>query len=134
MEHAGNFWTLVGYFNAIRELGGALALYRQDIVERLRKISEGSDTREIDQSRTMELSICIESTRFPSILKELDTLKTPVEQNPDAIFTTSMFGTGVDIPHTFHSWRSRDRPKPRPHIFRQPVVWGANTVLRSSHF
>ena len=99
MEHAGNFWTLVGYFNAIRELGGALALYRQDIVERLRKISEGSDTREMDQSRTMELSSRIESTRLPSILKELETLKTPVEQNPDAIFTTSMFGTGVDIPH-----------------------------------
>ena len=99
MEHAGNFWTLVGYFNAIRELGGALALYRQDIVERLRKISEGSDTREIDQSRTMELSSRIESTRLPSILKELETLKTPVKQNPDAIFTTSMFGTGVDIPH-----------------------------------
>jgi len=99
MEHAANFWTLVGYFNAIRELGGALALYRQDIVERLRKISEGSDTREIDQSRTMELSSRIESTHLPSILKELETPKTPVEQNPDAIFTTSMFGTGVDIPH-----------------------------------
>lgn len=102
MKHAGNFWTLVGYFNAIRELGGALALYRQDIVERLehlRKISGGSDTREIDQSRIVELSSRIESTHLPSILKELETLKTPVEKNPDAIFATSMFGTGVDIPH-----------------------------------
>jgi len=102
MEHAENFWTLVGYFNAIRELGGALALYRQDIVERLehlRKISGGSDTREIDQSRIVELSSRIESTHLPSILKKLETLKTPVEKNPDAIFATSMFGTGVDIPH-----------------------------------
>ncbi len=68
-------------------------------MERLRKISEGSDTREIDQSRIVELSSRIESTRLPSILKELETLKTPVGQNPDAIFATSMFGTGVDIPH-----------------------------------
>ena len=28
------FWTLVGYFNAIRELAGAVALARQDILQR----------------------------------------------------------------------------------------------------
>jgi hypothetical protein len=98
-KHADNFWTVVGYFNAIRELGGALALYRQDIVERMRKISESSCARDIDTSKTMELSSRIDSTRLPSILKELENVKTPVDRNPDAIFTTSMFGTGVDIPH-----------------------------------
>jgi len=33
------FWTIVGYFNAIRELSGGLALYREDIFERLKHIS-----------------------------------------------------------------------------------------------
>lgn len=98
-KHADHFWTIVGYFNAIRELGGSLALYRQDIVERLRKITESSVARDIDISKTMELSSRIDSTRLPSILKELENVKTPVDRNPDAIFTTSMFGTGVDIPH-----------------------------------
>jgi hypothetical protein len=37
-EDLDNFWTLVGYFNAIRELAGAVALTRQDIVQRLTTI------------------------------------------------------------------------------------------------
>lgn len=99
LEHIENFWTIIGYFNAIRELGGALALYKQDIAERLEKISAGSDIRDIDPLRVMELSSRVESTKLPSILKELEVVKTPVNKNPDAIFATSMFGTGVDIPH-----------------------------------
>lgn len=98
-KNIDNFWTLVGYFNAIRELGGALALYRQDILERLRKISEVENTREIDLSKTIELSSRIDSTSLPSILKELEAFRNPLESNPDAIFTTSMFGTGIDISH-----------------------------------
>ncbi|AKB37289.1 Superfamily II DNA and RNA helicase [Methanosarcina siciliae C2J] len=98
-KNIDNFWTLVGYFNAIRELGGALALYRQDILERLRKISEVKDIREIDLANTIELSSRIDSTSLPSILKELENFKSPLESNPDAIFTTSMFGTGIDISH-----------------------------------
>lgn len=101
-ENIEYFWTIVGYFNAIRELGGALALYRQDIVERLEKISIGADLRGIDHSdpsKVIELSSRIDSTRLPSILKELEQSKKSVGNNPDAIFATSMFGTGVDIPH-----------------------------------
>jgi|GEM_PF-4591530 len=29
-----DYWTLTGYFNAVRELAGAHALYRQDIPQR----------------------------------------------------------------------------------------------------
>jgi len=36
------FWTLVGYFNAIRELAGAVALYKQDIPQRVARIQPGS--------------------------------------------------------------------------------------------
>lgn len=93
------YWTVVEYFNAIRELGGGRAIYREDIFERLGKISS-SDTRSIDFEKVTELSSRINSTDIPQILEELESCgKKAISEHPDAIFTTSMFGTGVDVPH-----------------------------------
>jgi hypothetical protein len=96
------FWTLVGYFNAIRELGGGRALYREDIEERINDISKET-VRNLDQERVVELSSRIESTKVPLVLSELenDGIMGHDQVHPfnDAIFTTSMFGTGVDISH-----------------------------------
>ena len=93
------FWTIVGYFNAIRELGGGWALYREDIVERLRHISSGN-ARMLDPGNVVELSSRINSTDIPQILGELEKGgERKFDENPDTIFTTSMFGTGVDISH-----------------------------------
>ncbi|MEM2613167.1 MAG: DISARM system helicase DrmA [Nitrososphaerota archaeon] len=88
------FWTLTGYFNAIRELAGARALYRQDIKERIGSIARGNP-RPLPEDRCVELSSRTGSDELPSILNLLN------ESYPnaqDALFTTSMFGTGVDIP------------------------------------
>ena len=38
--HIKNYWTIVGYFNAIRELGGAVSFYHQDVIEWLSHISD----------------------------------------------------------------------------------------------
>ena len=86
------FWTLVGYFNAIRELGGATSLYRQDIPQRIRQISV--DSRPLFEPDKVELSGRTMSDHLPSIL---DTINTSYPKAPDALFTTSMFGTGVDV-------------------------------------
>lgn len=94
-----NFWTLVGYFNSIRELGGNRALFREDIIERLGSISE-KNVRNVDAEKIVELSSRINSTDIPQLLDELEMGKyKSINENPDSIFTTSMFGTGVDIPH-----------------------------------
>ncbi len=95
------YWTIVGYYNAIRELGGGGALYREDIEERLKTISEDSP-RMLHHDLTVELSSRMPSTTIPLILSEIERDgKRNAEENPnyDAIFTTSMFGTGVDISH-----------------------------------
>ncbi len=101
-KHDGDikyFWTIVGYFNALRELGGGRALYREDIVERLRYISS-VNLRMLDPDNVVELSSRVNSTDIPQILDELEKGgERKFNENPDAIFTTSMFGTGVDIPH-----------------------------------
>ena len=98
-QFINNYWTLVGYFNSLRELGGAGSLYHEDIVERLSFIS-GDNTRPLDPERAVELSSRINSTDIPQLLEDLEQGKNrPHRDNPDAILTTSMFGTGVDIPH-----------------------------------
>ncbi len=93
------YWTLVGYFNSLRELGGTRGLYRADIVERIESIAR-EIPRLIEQDNVVELSSRVNSTDIPQILDELERGNDRVmKSNPDAIFTTSMFGTGVDIPH-----------------------------------
>ena len=97
-EELKYYWTVVGYFNSIRELGGARSLYREDVVERLkRQLHSG---RKLDPLKVHELSSRIRSTEIPIILENMETdIKNNLENMMDAIFTTSMFGTGVDIPH-----------------------------------
>ena len=98
-NYINNFWTLVGFFNSIRELGGNRSLYREDIVERISQISN-ENPRILDAEKVIELSSRIDSTDIPQILEELEEGgEKKYTDNPDAIFTTSMFGTGVDIPH-----------------------------------
>jgi hypothetical protein len=90
-----SFWTLTGYFNAVRELAGARALYRQDIQQRIDQIS-GGNSRVLSEERSLELSSRTKSTDLPSILDILNRSYSSGD-SADALFTTSMFGTGVDI-------------------------------------
>jgi hypothetical protein len=85
------FYTLVGYFNAIRELAGAMSLYRQDIPERI-GFQTGSGARLLDHP--MELSSRASSLDLPAMLERLTI---PAPNARDAVFATSMFGTGVDV-------------------------------------
>lgn len=87
------FWTLVGYFNAIRELAGALSLYRQDIPERM-DFRAGNNARPVPEDRRIELSSRRSSLELPGLLKRLEA---NAPDALDAALATSMFGTGVDV-------------------------------------
>ncbi|HEY9804550.1 MAG TPA: DISARM system helicase DrmA [Leptolyngbyaceae cyanobacterium] len=88
------FWTLVGYFNAIRELAGALTLYRQDIPERLRYVANTRGVPQRDLGEEIELSSRKDSTELPGLLSSLSQ---ELPEAKDIVLSTSMFGTGVDI-------------------------------------
>jgi hypothetical protein len=93
------FWTLVGYFNAIRELAGVRALYRQDIPEWMRhRAGPGGLPRSLptDADRPIELSSRTNSVRLPGLLDRLS-ITLPDARTEDAVQATSMFGTGVDV-------------------------------------
>ena len=86
------FWTLVAYFNAIRELAGSIALANQDIRQRL-----GNFAHPRELATKVELSSRVDSQKLPGLL---DQLAQPIGSGRDAVdlvFTTSMFGTGVDV-------------------------------------
>lgn len=86
------FWTITGYFNAVRELAGAEALYRHDIPDRITDLSP--NPRQLPYENMQELSGRTSSNDLPSIL---DLLGKRYPEAVDGLFTTSMFGTGVDV-------------------------------------
>ena len=96
-ERVDPFWTLVGYFNTIRELAGTMALYMQNIPEWMHHLSE-SDPRPITEEGTRDLSGRTPSHDLPAILDMLNKGHTTSRPGLDSLFTTSMFGTGVDVP------------------------------------
>jgi hypothetical protein len=93
-EECDPYWTMVGYFNAVRELAGALTLYRQDIPERLQHIAGINGTAFRDLGEEVELSSRKDSTELPGLLTSL---AQPLPDARDVVLSTSMFGTGVDI-------------------------------------
>lgn len=95
------YWTLLGYFNSIRELGGASSLVYGDIVERLGQI-QNRDLVPKDQKRYLnkieELTSRISSSEIPATLKRLETkYNSGTTKALDICLATNMVATGVDI-------------------------------------
>jgi len=97
------YWTVLIYFNSIRELGHAATLIRADIPEYmsslwLRKRIIGDERRFINKD--IELTSRVNSTNIPNYLEQLmkswtgDKSAYPV----DVCLATNMISVGVDIP------------------------------------
>jgi hypothetical protein len=89
------YWTLVGYFNAVRELAGAVALLRQDIPQRLMTLFR-TDARPLPVE-PLELSSRKDSMELPGLLDTLEKKLDTTNSAADIVLSTSMFGTGVDV-------------------------------------
>lgn len=94
------YMTLVGYFNSIRELGGALRLVDDDVPARLRVLRK----RGFGPTRTIfekdELTAQKRSSEIPDLLKRLDRTfadKSRGEFPLDILFASNMISVGVDI-------------------------------------
>lgn len=86
------YWTVVGYFNAIRELAQARSLYRQDIPDWIKRMDGAANARPIDEIDMLELHSNVGSAYVSAALERLER-----EERIDSVMATSMFGTGVDI-------------------------------------
>ena len=99
---ADPWMTLVGYFNALRELGGMRRLVDDEVASRLRRADRrGLAVRKYLEVR--ELTSRIGSTDIPEILDQLSVKHDPGREKGDArpidvVLATNMISVGVDVP------------------------------------
>ena len=91
------FWTLVAYFNSLRELGGALVMMHDDVHDSMKLYAglHGATKRDVpDEVR--ELTSRVASKDIPGIL---DLLAKPYpNQDTAVVLATNMLSVGIDIP------------------------------------
>ena len=105
------YWTMMGYFNSLRELGHAATLIRADIREYLNAMwdrlglrLEATRKAGIDRrrfiNRDVELTSRVQSGDIPSVLHQLFTAYAgPARvEAVDVCFATNMIQVGLDIP------------------------------------
>ena len=105
------YWTMMGYFNSLRELGHAATLIRADIREYLNAMWDrlglrlqatrkaAMDPRRFI-NRDVELTSRVQSSDLPSILQQLFASYTDPTKHEaiDVCFATNMIQVGLDIP------------------------------------
>ncbi|MHB2015964.1 MAG: DISARM system helicase DrmA, partial [Candidatus Xenobia bacterium] len=89
-EELDPFWTVVGYFNAIRELAELNSLYRQEMPQRVALLLKRSPS----WAEAAELSSRMDPLQLPALLNRLES---PLPDAERVALATSMFGTGVDV-------------------------------------
>lgn len=91
------YYTLVGYFNSIRELGGAVRLMQDDIPKRIKRIKKrygSSDERLL--RRREEITSRMSSYEIPKKLKQLEA-KQGTKECLDTAVATNMIAVGMDV-------------------------------------
>jgi hypothetical protein len=111
------YWTLMAYFNSLRELGHAATLIRADIREYLnaiwdrmniRRPAEGSNVPDLRRfiNRDLELTSRIQSSNISEVLQNLfnryddsrDEDGRPAHKAVDVCIATNMIQVGLDVP------------------------------------
>lgn len=91
------YWTLVAYFNSLRELGGALVMMRDDVEDSIVNYAQQHGARPRSTGDTpIELTSRVEQSEIPNYLVALED-KYP-NQPINTVLATNMISVGVDIP------------------------------------
>ena len=96
------YWTVVGYYNAVRELAGARTLLSFEVQEAISRLCRHRNLTPLinqrpDQGRIIELSGRMVSSHLPQLLSNLELQSRQSGDATDVLLSTSMFGTGVDV-------------------------------------
>lgn len=96
LEDRDAYWTLVTYFNSLRELGGALVLMQDDVHDTIRLIADARAETHRSLGSVEELTSRRSQTEITDML---DTLEIPAGKDGavDAVLATNMVSVGVDI-------------------------------------
>ena len=91
------YYTLIGYYNSIRELGGAVRLLQDDIPKRINRIVKkyGEEKKRILR-RNVEITSRMSSYDIPNKLKQLET-GFESKDCLDTAIATNMIAVGMDV-------------------------------------
>lgn len=90
------FWTLLGYFNSLRILGGAYIQVLDDVPDQIKVIATRRGEERRDPSNVREMTSRKRSSEIPRELKILDQ-KRGAPDAADVVLATNMISVGVDI-------------------------------------
>ena len=93
------FYTLVMYFNSLRELGGALVLLEDDVPRYLSSLPLPPEQAIRQLIQKQELTSQLNQQQLGEILEQLDIGKDKDPDNPavDVVLSTNMISVGVDV-------------------------------------
>jgi len=92
-----NFWTLVGYFNSLRELGQAVTLVNDDIKDYMRRVAMRNGVAPRPIFEPEELTSRASSAWIPDKLRKL-TISYPEAGAVNVLLASNMMSVGIDIP------------------------------------
>jgi hypothetical protein len=90
------YWTLVGYFNSLRVLGGAFMQVIDDVPDRMKLLAHRANVAEREPGAAMELTSRISSSEIPDHLARL-ARSIPDPDSPGVVLATNMISVGVDV-------------------------------------
>lgn len=88
------YWTMLGYFNTVKELAGMLTTFKDEVVNRLDML---------DSSDTFNHDLVVEEMTSRKKAQEIPALLTQMEKTTeeigvlDAVLATNMISVGVDV-------------------------------------
>ena len=97
-EERDGYWTLVNYFNSLRELGGALSLMRDDVMRSIADYAErhGEEKTKRDADTQIELTSRVNSSEIPRFLKDLERAWED-DDHIDVVLASNMISVGMDV-------------------------------------
>jgi hypothetical protein len=90
------YWTLLGYFNSLRVLGGAMLQVQDDVTDRLEYLGKLLATKPRELQDPIELTSRVPSAEIPNNLKSIE-VRFPDPKTVDVLLATNMISVGVDV-------------------------------------
>lgn len=90
------YWTMVVYFNSLRELGGAFVLMQDDVPDAIDLYRRYRSENSRNLKPPVELTSRVASSEIPEILNQLEE-RIPGDAE-DVLLASNMISVGVDIP------------------------------------
>lgn len=90
------YWTLVGYFNSLRVLGGARMQVQDDVQDRMALLARTRGTGKRDVEMIVEMTSRESSATIPDRLRQMK-VAYPNREAIDVLLATNMISVGVDI-------------------------------------